>query len=185
MKWNAEPALHRDNPLPHVANKSSRTMIDATLEFGRFRVLLRRRELLADGVPLELGTRAFDLLLVLAEADGALVTKGDLVTRVWPGVVVSEENLKVQISALRKALGEDSEFIRTEFGRGYRFTATVRRTVSPSTSGRPSRRRRPSRGSDSRWMSRQVPLCRRSVQNQSVGRFDPAESRAVAQMAQS
>lgn len=180
MKWNAEPALLRDNPLPRVADKSSLTTIDATLEFGRFRVLLRRRELLADGAPLELGTRAFDLLLVLAEADGSLVTKGDLMTRVWPGVVVCEENLKVQIRALRRALGEDCNFIRTEFGRGYRFTAAVRWTVAPSISRRATRHRRPGRGSHFRGISRQLPPCRRSVQNQSVGRFDPAESQALA-----
>jgi DNA-binding winged helix-turn-helix (wHTH) protein len=96
-----------------------------TLEFGRFRVLLRRRQLLAEGVPVELGTRAFDLLLVLLEADGSLVTKEDLLERVWPGIVVSEENLKVQISALRKALGSDRDLIRTEFGRGYRFTGVL------------------------------------------------------------
>jgi hypothetical protein len=61
-------------------------------KFGRFRVLLQRRQLLADGVPVELGTRAFDLLLVLLKARGALVTKEELLSRVWPDVVVSEEN---------------------------------------------------------------------------------------------
>jgi DNA-binding winged helix-turn-helix (wHTH) protein len=101
-----------------------------TLEFGRFRVLLRQRQLVADGVPIELGTRAFDLLLVLLEADGSLVTKDELVRRVWPGIAVAEENLKVQIAALRKALGEDRDFIHTEFGRGYRFTAAVRSTIA-------------------------------------------------------
>jgi DNA-binding winged helix-turn-helix (wHTH) protein len=119
----------------------------ATLEFGRFQVLLRGRKLLAGAVPIELGTRAFDLLLVLLEADGALVTKDELLSRVWPGIVVSEDNLKVQISALRKALGESRDFIRTEFGRGYRFTATVRSTTgwaafAPSTRQR-HRLRRP------------------------------------------
>src|SRR5437879_387817 len=57
------------------------------------------------GVPVELGTRAFDLLLALLEADGSLVTKEALMSRVWPRVVVSEENLKHQVSVLRKALG--------------------------------------------------------------------------------
>jgi DNA-binding winged helix-turn-helix (wHTH) protein len=55
------------------------------------------------------------------EADGALVTKGELLNRVWQGSVVSEDNLKLQVSALRKALGADRELIGTEFGRGYRF----------------------------------------------------------------
>jgi DNA-binding winged helix-turn-helix (wHTH) protein len=104
----------------------------AILEFGPFRVLLRRRQLLADGVPVELGTRAFDLLMVLVEADGLLVTKEELLSRVWPGIVVSEHNLKVQIAALRRALGADRDFIRTEFGRGYRFIAALSRNAPPS-----------------------------------------------------
>jgi len=123
MNTYAKPALYREYRPPHGA-----TSADAGLGFGRFRVLLRQRQLVADGVPIELGTRAFDLLLVLLDADGSLVTKDELVSRVWPGIVVAEENLKVQIAALRKALGEDRDLIRTEFGRGYRFTAAVRST---------------------------------------------------------
>ena len=99
---------------------------DTTLEFGRFRLSMRRRQLLADGVPVELGTRAFDLLMVLIEADGALVTKDELLALVWPGIFVDASSLKVQVCALRKALGEDRDFIRTEFGRGYRFTGATR-----------------------------------------------------------
>lgn len=127
MKTNAyrEPALWRETPLPRDANRSSPATADEALEFGRFRVLLRQRQLLADGVLVELGTRAFDLLLALLQADGVLVSKEELFSRVWPGIVVSEENLKVQISALRKALGADRDIIRTEFGRGYRFTGLL------------------------------------------------------------
>jgi len=115
-----------------VEHRASPAATDEALEFGRFRVLLRQRRLLADGVPVELGARAFDILEALIEADGALVTKDELQSRVWPGVVVAQDNLKVQISALRKALGEGREFIRTEHGRGYRFTAAVRATVAVS-----------------------------------------------------
>jgi DNA-binding winged helix-turn-helix (wHTH) protein len=57
----------------------------------------------------------------LLEADGLLVTKEELFNRVWPGIVVSEENLKVQVCSLRKALGAHGDVIRTEYGRGYRF----------------------------------------------------------------
>jgi DNA-binding winged helix-turn-helix (wHTH) protein len=136
----AEPALYRENPPPHRASRSSPTTTDATLEFGRFRVLLRRRKLVADGVSIQLGTRAFDLLLVLLEADGSLVSKDELLRRAWPGVVVAEENLKVQILALRKALGKDRDFIRTESGRGYRFTAALRSIVARGACQRPTRR---------------------------------------------
>jgi len=124
----AETALYRENLPLNSADRPSKAAAGETLEFGRFRVLLRQRQLLVDGVPIELGTRAFDLLLVLVEADGSLVTKDELFSRVWPGIVVAEENLKVQISALRKALGEDRDFIRTEFGRGYRFATAVKST---------------------------------------------------------
>ena len=98
----------------------------AGIAFGRFQVLPDRREVLADGRPIKLGGRAFDLLLVLLEADGLLVTKEELRSRVWPGIVVSEENLKMQVSTLRKALGADRNLIRTEFGRGYRFIGILR-----------------------------------------------------------
>jgi len=127
MKTNShsEPALWRDNTVSPSVHGSSSATADEALEFGRFRVLLRQRQLLADGVPVELGTRALDLLLVLLEADGLLVAKDELLSRVWPGIVVSEENLKVQVSALRKALGADRDVIRTEFGRGYRFTGLL------------------------------------------------------------
>jgi DNA-binding winged helix-turn-helix (wHTH) protein len=139
MSSYAGPAPYREIPLPHDATRSSPPAADAMLEFGRFRVLLRRRQLVADGVPIELGTRGFDLLLALVEADGSLVTKEELLSRVWPGIVVAEENLKVQIFLLRKALGEDRDFIRTEFGRGYRFTATVRSTVASGACQHPTR----------------------------------------------
>ena len=93
--------------------------------FGRFQLLPQRRELRADGVMVELGSRAFDILLILTQARGELVTKDELLSRVWPDTVVEENNLVVQISALRKALGEGRDFIRTVSGRGYRFLAEI------------------------------------------------------------
>jgi DNA-binding winged helix-turn-helix (wHTH) protein len=140
MNIRSKPSPRRGNPLPQGVSWSRRAAAaSADLEFGRFRVLLRRRQLLADGVPVELGTRAFDLLMVLLEAEGALVTKEELISRVWPSVVVSEENLKFQVSALRKALGADRDLIRTEFGRGYRFIGVLRvndATAAPDCLGR-------------------------------------------------
>jgi DNA-binding winged helix-turn-helix (wHTH) protein len=117
--------IHCDNS-SIVPNSQSLAADGVALEFGRFRALLRQRQLLADGTPVEIGTRAFELLVALLEANGSLVTKNELLERAWPGIVVSQENLKVQISALRRVLGESRDLIRTEFGRGYRFTAVVR-----------------------------------------------------------
>src|SRR5580704_4608620 len=96
-----------------------------TIKFGRFQVLPRRREFLAEGVPLPLGSRAFDVLMVLIEAGGELVTKDEILARVWPGIVVEEHSLQFHISALRKVLGEDRGFIKTISGRGYRFAADI------------------------------------------------------------
>ena len=139
---NADPqpaAIRRESPPAQVANRSRPATAEAAYEFGRFRVLLRRRQLFAGDAPVELGTRAFDLLLVLLEADGSLVTKDELLSRVWPGIVVSEENLKVQVSALRKALGAGRDVIRTEFGRGYRFTGVLSTDIVTGASDRPAR----------------------------------------------
>src|SRR5271156_2415736 len=96
-----------------------------TSKFGRFQVLPHRREFLADGVPVAVGSRAFDILMVLIEAGGELVTKDEILGRVWPGRVVEEHNLQFHISALRKVLGKDRGFIKTSSGRGYRFVADI------------------------------------------------------------
>ncbi|HEV2443722.1 MAG TPA: winged helix-turn-helix domain-containing protein [Steroidobacteraceae bacterium] len=98
----------------------------ACLEFGRFRLFTRQRELRLGDITVPLGSRAFDVLLILVEAEGELVTKEELLARVWPGAVVEESNIQVQVSALRKALGEDRNLILTVPLRGYRFTGEVR-----------------------------------------------------------
>src|SRR5215471_8338356 len=118
----------------------------ASFEFGRFRVLPQRREVLADGRPLELGGRAFDVLLVLIEAHGAVVSKGDLMTRVWPGRIVEDNNLHAQIKALRKAFA-GYDVIRTVVGRGYQFTGHIR--ARGSMRGGPAGPEPTSGGSDS------------------------------------
>src|ERR1700677_3670119 len=97
----------------------------AELRFGRFQVRRRQRRLLVDGDPVELGARAIDVLLALIEAEGALISKDALMSRVWPGIEVEEHNLTVQIHALRKALGPDRDLIRTVARHGYCFTGEV------------------------------------------------------------
>jgi hypothetical protein len=80
----------------HTVDGANRAPPEASLEFGRFRGLLRQRLLLADDEPIESGTRAFDLLLALLEADGTLVSREQLSSRVWRGTVVAQNNLKVE-----------------------------------------------------------------------------------------
>ncbi|HWO85403.1 MAG TPA: winged helix-turn-helix domain-containing protein, partial [Stellaceae bacterium] len=98
----------------------------AIVEFGHFRVVPRRRELLADGQPIHLGGRTFDVLMALIEGQGAVVAKDTLMERVWPNRIVEENSLHFQISALRNALGADRDLIRSISGRGYQFTGEIR-----------------------------------------------------------
>src|SRR6266403_2115931 len=98
----------------------------AAIEFGRFRILPHRRELLAEGRPVELGGRAFDVLMALIQASGAVVGKDALMRRVWPDRIVEDNNLQAQIAALRRALAPDRDLIGTIAGRGYQFTGEIR-----------------------------------------------------------
>lgn len=93
------------------------------LRFGSHVLRPAQRLLLRDGVPLKLGARAFDVLLALVEHRGRHVPKAELIERVWPDVVVEENNLEVHVWALRKLLG--AQAIATLPGRGYRFALTV------------------------------------------------------------
>ena len=93
------------------------------MRFGPFELQPARRLLLRDGQPVTIGARAFDVLVALAARRHRLVSKNELLDEVWPGVVVEEANIQVQISALRKLLGPD--VIRTVPGRGYQFVAEV------------------------------------------------------------
>src|SRR5258708_38931571 len=94
------------------------------VSFGRFRLDLRHRKLTGEGAPIELKSKAFDILAVLASAQGEVVTKDELMAKVWPGLIVEESNIQVHISALRKALGEARDrpvHLFTVPGRGYRL----------------------------------------------------------------
>src|SRR5580765_5735563 len=95
----------------------------ARYRFGPFELQLDKRQLLKDGASISLRPRAFDLLVALVDRAGHLVTKDELLDRVWPKMVVEEAALHVQVSALRKALGADG--ITTVAGRGYQFTLPV------------------------------------------------------------
>ena len=97
------------------------------ISFGPFRLLRTQRLLLEGDKVLRIGSRALDLLIALAEHPGELVGKDELIARVWPDTNVEEANLKVHISALRRALGDGSagrRYIATVAGRGYSFVAS-------------------------------------------------------------
>src|SRR3989475_7813418 len=109
-----------------------------TIEFGRFKVVRHRRELLADGRPVELGGRAFDTLIALIDARGTVLSKDELMSHVWPDRVVEENNLPAQISVLRKAFGADRHLIRTVAGRGYQFPGEIRAAAATAAGLPPS-----------------------------------------------
>ena len=102
----------------------------ATFSFGRFELLPANRQLLLDGQAVAIGARAFDVLHALIEHRERLVTKEELLDLAWPGLVVEENNLQVQVSSLRKILGPDA--IITIPGLGYRFTVPLRAAASQS-----------------------------------------------------
>jgi predicted ATPase/DNA-binding winged helix-turn-helix (wHTH) protein len=90
-------------------------------ESGEWEVDLARRELRARGVPVPIGGRAFEIIEVLVQSAGELVTKNDLSARIWPGAIVEHNTLQFHISAIRKALGSDRGILKTASGRGYRL----------------------------------------------------------------
>src|SRR5688500_5848271 len=97
-------------------------------EFGRFRLNTAERVLLREGELVSLTPKVFDILLTLVENSGQVVSKEDLMKRVWPDTFVEEGNLTQNISLLRKALGETPggvQFIETVPRRGYRFVAVT------------------------------------------------------------
>jgi len=98
----------------------------ASIEFDHFSIFPHRRQLFADSRPITLGGRAFDVLLALIEASGAVVSKDELLKQVWQGRIVEENRLAGEVAALRRAFGADRELIRTIAGRGYQFTGEFR-----------------------------------------------------------
>jgi TolB-like protein len=99
------------------------------VRFGRFQLDLGRHELLRDGLPLAIGSRALDILCVLASAKGEIVSKDQLMARVWSGLVVEESNIHVHVSGLRRALDDGTggaTYVVTVPGRGYRLNGLER-----------------------------------------------------------
>ncbi len=94
-----------------------------SISFRKFQLMPAERLLLRNGEPVELGSRAFDLLVVLLKSRGAVVSKNEIVDYVWPSTMVDESNLRFQMACLRRVLGVDRDVIKTIQGRGYLFAA--------------------------------------------------------------
>ena len=106
----------------------------AEYRVGRF-TLRPHRQLLDGGKPVTIGRKALDLLSVLAEAEGALVTKDELMAAVWPKTIVEDNSIQVHVAALRKVLGPDANLLSTTHGLGYRLAVTTGGAPPPPQSG--------------------------------------------------
>ena len=125
-----------DKTFPYVVDRnwSARSarisrVVGHAICFGPFRLLPLQRLLLKGDEQVRLGSRAFDILVALTERPGQLISKNELMARVWPGIFVVPANLTVHITALRRALGDGvdgNRFIVNVSGRGYCFTASVK-----------------------------------------------------------
>ena len=101
---------------------------EGAISFGPFRLVPTQRLLLEDDNPVRVGSRALDILTALVERPGELVGKHELMARAWRDTFVEEGNLKFQVGALRRALGDGRagrRYIATSAGQGYRFVAPV------------------------------------------------------------
>jgi predicted ATPase/DNA-binding winged helix-turn-helix (wHTH) protein len=116
--------------------------VDGTaISFGPYRLLAGQRLLLEGDKRVRLGGRGFDILTALVERAGEVVSKEELVTRAWPKTFVEDTNLRMQVSALRRALGDgqgDNRYIATVVGRGYNFVAPIRTEEPPQDSPSPT-----------------------------------------------
>jgi predicted ATPase/DNA-binding winged helix-turn-helix (wHTH) protein len=110
-----------------------KTQASEIVSFGPYRVRAIERLLLRDGTPIEIGGRALDILIALTDRAGQIVSKRELMDRVWPGVTVEEAALRVHIAALRRVLGDGqdgSRYIVNVPGRGYSFVAPTQRLLA-------------------------------------------------------
>src|SRR5437899_1702424 len=101
---------------------------DRTISFGPFRLFVGRRLLLEGEATVRVGSRALEILIALLERPGKLVSKEELIARVWPNTYVAEGNLKFQVAALRRALGDgrdERRFVDNSPGQGYRFVGEL------------------------------------------------------------
>lgn len=127
-------SLHTDDrlDLPLELQSFSHARVNNQFMFGRFKLSVAERLLKRDEEALPIGGRALDLLIVLVERVGEVISHKELIARAWPDVTVEEANLRVHIAALRKVLGDGldgARYISNVVGRGYCFVAPVARSA--------------------------------------------------------
>lgn len=125
-EWNAPRPFAVSASTRQAAPSSYQDLGPTEFRFGRWCLVPAARLLLRDGEAVNVGSRAFDLLHFLLSRRGFVVEKAAIVSFVWPNTIVEESNLRFQMAALRKALGEDRFLLKTIPGRGYIFAADYR-----------------------------------------------------------
>jgi len=120
----------KESERSRLAKKSSSKALDqsSVISFGEFRLHPNKQLLLKANEPVQIGGRAFDILLALVERAGQLVAKEELIARAWPDTIVDQASLRVHMAAVRRALGDnqtDDRYVATIPGRGYRFVIPV------------------------------------------------------------
>jgi DNA-binding winged helix-turn-helix (wHTH) protein len=114
---------------------------ESAISFGPFSLLPAQRLLVEGDKPVRLGSRALDILIALVDRPGELVGKDELMARVWRGTFVEEGNLKFQVGALRRVLGDGRagrRYIATSAGQGYRFVAAFSVAQAPAAASLPA-----------------------------------------------
>jgi DNA-binding winged helix-turn-helix (wHTH) protein len=115
---------------PMVKSQSSTGRLSC-VTFSDVMVYPRARELRVNGRLVKINTCSFEILLMLIEADGQIVSKRDLFRRLWPKICVAETNLRVHVCKLRRALGSNAKAIKTAPNRGYVLTAPLTLSAEP------------------------------------------------------
>lgn len=118
----------RTEGVPETAFAAEESDVDGPGEVLRcrgFTLVPAARVLLKDGAPVDIGSRAFDLFVVLIRARGLVVERAEIVRQVWPTTIVEESNLRFQVSCVRKILGGDRHLLKTVPGRGYLLAPDV------------------------------------------------------------
>ena len=115
----------RNRQSPHLEKHA----IPEVVSFGPFRIIVHERRLERGGVPIQIGSRAFDLLCLLIDRPGEVISKRELLAKAWPDLSVDESSLRFHIAQLRRALGDsqgDGErYVTNVPGRGYCFVARL------------------------------------------------------------
>jgi DNA-binding winged helix-turn-helix (wHTH) protein len=117
------------------AAKRAGSVAECVYTFGLFRLFPSRRLLLEGNRKVQIGSRAFDILTILVERAGEVVGRNELIGRAWPNIFVHDGNLKTQVSALRRILGEGEtgrRYIVTIPGRSYNFVAPISVAAEPA-----------------------------------------------------